>query len=177
MCDASGTTAIEFALVAAPFFLMMLGTANTGMYYFAVNTLDRGVEDASRKVRTGEAQKSNVTVAQFKTMVCSLAISQTDCMANTQIHLQFSNSWANLQQQSCLANGNLAGGTGTGTDALSTYVGTASQVVMVTACYKWSGSKAFRYNNGPLITFGNPTFTDGSLLIQSSTAFTTEPYI
>jgi Flp pilus assembly protein TadG len=154
--------------VATPFLMMMFCIVNTGMYYYSVNCLDRGIEDAARKVRTGEAQNAGLTVGQFKTMVCASATTFIDCN-NLSIKLQFKSDWAAITPESCLTNGNLAAGTGVATDLITGYVGTQDQVVMVTACYRWTTAK-----NLPFLKLGN--LGDGSMLIQSATAFRTEPY-
>ena len=59
----SGSAAIEFAMVALPFFMFVLGIIGVGLYYFTSNALEHGVEAASRKILTGEAQKGDLTVA------------------------------------------------------------------------------------------------------------------
>jgi Flp pilus assembly protein TadG len=167
--DTRGSTAIEFALVATPFLMMIFGVINTGMYYYSVNSLDRGIEDASRAVRTGEAQKAGKTVGDFKTLVCNAASGYVDC-SKVEILLQSVPEWQNLTPQACQSAGVLTTGTGTGTDLLQSYTGTQNQVVLVTACYKWETAKYL-----PFFKLGN--LGDGSMLIQSSTAFRTEPYL
>ncbi len=167
--DRSGATAIEFAMVVTPFLMMVFGIVNTGMYYYSVNCLDRGVDSAARLVRTGEAQKAGLTVSQFKTLVCNAATTYVDC-SNVTLQLQSANDWGAVVTQSCLSGGNLAPGTGVGTDSLTTFVGAKDKKVLITACYRWTTSRWLPY-------LKLSSFSDGSMLIQSSSAFQTEPYL
>ena len=54
-----------------PFFLFVLGIIGVGLYFFTQNALERGVENAARQIRTGQAQNAAMTVSQFKTMLCT----------------------------------------------------------------------------------------------------------
>ncbi len=173
--DKSGATAVEFALVGVPFLTLMFGIINTGMYFYAVNCVDRGVEDTARYLRTGEAQKGTVasltTVGQFRDMVCSKATNYITCN-NLQIRVQSAQSWNNINAISCPTAGNLAAGAITSNDNTPiTAVGTQGTVVLIVACYKWDLGKYL-----PFVHWDRQ-FSDGSALIQSSTALKIEPYI
>src|SRR5688572_16654333 len=74
-----GSAAIEFGLVAMPFLLFVLGLLGMGLYFLAGSALEYGVEAAARKIRTGEAEKGEMTVGQFRTLVCESAGSAIDC--------------------------------------------------------------------------------------------------
>ena len=56
--DDRGATAIEFAMVAMPFFMFCFGILGVGLHYFSTNSLEHAVEAAARKIRTGQAQNS-----------------------------------------------------------------------------------------------------------------------
>ena len=43
------------------------------MYFFVMNSLDKGMDQTSRLVRTGQAQKTNMTVNDFKQNICNSA--------------------------------------------------------------------------------------------------------
>ncbi len=96
-----GATAIEFAIVAVPFFMLVLGTIGIGLYFFTTNSLEHGVEAAARKIRTGEAQKSGLTVGDFKQSVCDGAGSYIDC-SKLSVLVQHASSWSALTPQSCV---------------------------------------------------------------------------
>ena len=67
----SGATAVEFALVAAPFLALLVGLFQTALVFFAGRVLDETTEQASRYIMTGQAQNANMTAAGFATYVCS----------------------------------------------------------------------------------------------------------
>jgi Flp pilus assembly protein TadG len=172
----SGAAAVEFGLVALPFLMMSFFIINIGMYYFTVNSIDKGVSDATRQILTGNAQTTNMTVGAFRTMVCTQANmggSYIDCSKLNIMITSSSVSWADLINksgaQSCTTNGNLNGSTGNVGDLLSQYTGSTSAFVFVLACYNWSGSQILPY-------WTLATLADGSTVIQSASAFQTEPY-
>ena len=66
--DERGVTAIEFGILALPFFTIILAILQTAILFLATQVLDSAVEDASRRVRTGEAQ--SFTDTQFRSYMC-----------------------------------------------------------------------------------------------------------
>jgi hypothetical protein len=54
-------------------------------------------------------------------------------------------------------------------DDLATYAGASNDIVLVTTCYKWDFA-----GKVPYINMGQ--MSDGSLMMQTATAFRTEPY-
>ena len=174
LADTSGQTGIELALVGLPFLTMMFGIINTGMYFYAMNCLDRAVEDTARYLRTGEAQKGTVanltTVGQFRNMVCSKATSYIKC-TNLQISIQKSTDWGTIQPVTCITNGALTAGVqSTDLTPIATGMGTQNTKLLIAACYKWDMGKYL-----PFVHW-DAKFPDGSALIQSSTALQIEPY-
>ena len=174
--EQSGATAMEFALVVLPFLMMIFAVINSALYFFTVNSIDRGVEDAVRQVRTGEFRFGGtvgapLNVGQFRQLICDKAKdggASIDC-SNLNILIKNNGSaWAGLTVDSCQTAGNITASTGAAADSLATYVGGKETVVMVTACYNWDLPKYL-----PLLKLVN--FNDG-LLIQSSSAFRSEPY-
>ena len=179
--DDAGTAALEFAIVSMPFLIMVYGVINGGMYFYAVNCVDRGVEDAARFIRTGEAQKGTIpggsgsalTVGGFKSLVCAQASSFIDC-SKLQILIQSSApDWAAINPMTCPTSGNLAAGAISSGDntPVATVTGTQGAHVLITACYKWELGAYL-----PFVHF-DTKFGDGSTLIQSSVALQIEPYL
>ena len=75
----SGATAVEFALVATPFFALMFAIIETALLFFADQTLDTAVSTAARLIRTGEAQQQGLGSADFKTSICNQMPGLLDC--------------------------------------------------------------------------------------------------
>lgn len=168
--DTGGASAIEFAFTAMPFLLFIFGIMMTGLQFFTMNSLEHGVESAARLVRTGQAQNSNMTVAQFKQSICQNASAPIACDSHLSVHIQQGAQWSDITPEACLKNdGTMANGTGANGDTVSTYTGAASVVVLVTACYQWDLPK-----NVPIIPLGN--MANGARLLQAATTFRSEPF-
>ncbi len=166
-----GAAAAEFAIIAVPFFLFVIGIIGVGLYFFTSNALEYGVEAAARKIRTGEAQKTALTVGAFKNLVCGAAGSYIDC-SKLRVILQHAEEWGDITPTPCLdQNGNMTGSTGSSSDSVATYTGAASEVVLVTLCYQWDLAQTFSF-----LKMGKNTDGTGPAIVQSATAFRTEPY-
>jgi len=66
-----GSTAIEFGLVAIPFFLLLFGILEIGLMLLVDALVETAASDAARQIRTGQAQEEKLTPEQFKTHFCS----------------------------------------------------------------------------------------------------------
>ena len=74
-CSAEdGVTAVEFGIVAAPFFGLLAAIFESALVFFATQGLSAAVEQAARSILTGQAQ-SNAAItsaAQFRdSLICS----------------------------------------------------------------------------------------------------------
>ncbi len=65
-----GAAAVEFALVAVPFFLLVFGMAEISMIGFAQTSLNNAVSETARQIRTGQAQKGGVSAGEIREMLC-----------------------------------------------------------------------------------------------------------
>jgi Flp pilus assembly protein TadG len=69
--DCTAITSLEFALIALPFFTMVLSTFAVGLWFFYSSSLDVGVYLAARQILTGQFQNTagsaTLTPAQFTT--------------------------------------------------------------------------------------------------------------
>ena len=55
--DKRGSTAVEFAIVAPIFLMMMFSSFEVGWFYFANSAVDAAVGDAARLIKTGQVQR------------------------------------------------------------------------------------------------------------------------
>jgi Flp pilus assembly protein TadG len=65
-----GTAAIEFAILAVPFFMLIFAVLELAIVFFINSTLNHAVSEAGRQIRTGNFQACG-TQAQFKQLVCA----------------------------------------------------------------------------------------------------------
>lgn len=190
-----GTTAIEFAIVAIPFFMFIFGLMGVSTYFFMMTSLEKGMDQASRLIRTGQAQTASakldgqtrtMTIGEFKRKICQKANSKADpstveeaastdyvsgwikCQ-DVQVFVKTFASWDQVTPQACVKNGALAINSANDSDPIEGMAGGANDIVLVTTCYKWRFASAIPYLN-----LGQTT--DGSMVMQSATAFRTEPY-
>jgi len=172
--DESGTTAVEFAIVATPFVFLLFGLVSVCLYYFADFSMENATWQAARAVRTGQLQQSTgaytgiTTNADrqkaLKKAFCDKAFLFADCTSKAVVIVQSNTGFGGISPPSCTSNGVVI------TDSAAAFsTGATSSVVLVTICYPWDfGGKL------PLFKLAN--LTSGALLMQASAAFRTEPY-
>lgn len=78
-----GSAAVEFALVAPLFFGMLFAILETGLMFFADQTLETATQDVARLVLTGQAQNGNYDAAEFQTQICNRIHALFNCNAIT----------------------------------------------------------------------------------------------
>jgi Flp pilus assembly protein TadG len=160
----------------------MLGIMTVGLQFFTSSSLDNGVAQAARKIRTGQAQKAGKTLADFRQMVCDEAGSYIKCGTNLVIHVKSEAAFADLDPPTpCLTNGALTPSAGAGADPLASSAGTASAAVLVTACYEWDFGGTLWQDIWNMLSVGpwsdgQPPRIQGKTIIRSTSTFRTEPY-
>lgn len=172
--DQSGFTAVEFAMVAMPFVMLLFGTLSVCLFYFTTFTIENAVWQASRGVRTGQFQQGVGAYATaptaedrkkaFKAALCAKSPGYVDCSKFVVFVQSNSGGFGSITQPACATDGTMTEQSKAEFDA-----GGASSVVLITACYPWSFG-------GRLPFMPLNTLNDGSLLIQASVAFRTEPF-
>jgi len=65
-----GTAAIEFAILAIPFFMLLFATLELAVIFFINSTLTHSISEAGRQIRTGNFQACG-SQEKFKELVCS----------------------------------------------------------------------------------------------------------
>jgi hypothetical protein len=132
------------------------------------------VQNAARAIRTGQLQQgqgaySGLTTnedkrAAFKAIMCSKAPTFLDCANRAVVLVQSSGSFGGIVEPNCTKDGSMV------TQSSANFnPGAASSVVLVTVCYAWQFG-------GKLPIFKISNLSDGSVLMQASAAFRTEPY-
>lgn len=62
-----GAAAVEFALIAVPFFGLLFGIIETALLFFVSTVVEHAAMEAARDIRTGEIQKGGGETAFFDT--------------------------------------------------------------------------------------------------------------
>ena len=158
------SAAIEFAMIAPVFFLLLMGIVENGLIYFAGSTLQYATDNAARYVRTGQAQGAGLTQAQFRTRICNDIAPLIACNSNLQIDLQAYSGYsaANFATPTD-SSGNLK-------SSLNNYqLGTACNVVLLRTFYIWNIIT-------PMLSPFLTDMTTGKRLISATAAFRNEPF-
>ena len=172
-----GSAAVEFAMVAAPFFMILMATIEVGVIFFAQSVLQNAVNDAARLVRTGQTgcftkDASNncqpMTVNQFRTQVCNeISTLMPSCSTPTS-DLQFDvnaypNGFTGVTNSSPLASDKSL------PNMTAFNVGNPCDVVLIRAFYKWPV-----FTPGLSFMLGN--MGGGKHLLATAAAFRNEPF-
>lgn len=74
-----GVAAVEFALIATPFFLILIGILEVAMFFAAGTVLEGGAAAASRLIRTGQLQAEADPEAAFRSALCDHVSAMIPC--------------------------------------------------------------------------------------------------
>lgn len=163
-----GATAIEFAIVSTPFLMFICALIGCALYFFIMNSVEKGMDQSSRLIRTGQAVSSKMTVDQFKQKICDGAGQWINC-SKLQIFVDHYADWGSVAPDPCVKDNAVIQNPAPGNALIAIYSGGASDIVIVTACYKWDFTAKL-----PIFKIGN--MTDGSMMMQTAIAFRSEPY-
>ncbi len=83
--DKRGLAAVEFALIATPFFFLIFGLLEICVIFIMSSVLEHGASEASRQIRTGQFQNTLAssggaqTADDFKDLICPELFGLLDC--------------------------------------------------------------------------------------------------
>ncbi len=158
-----GATALEFGLVAAPFFALLFALIEVGLVFFANFTLENAVDSAARLIRTGQAQTQGFDADKFKTEVCSQIVALFDCNNGLKIDVRNFQTFASVTLPAALdKDGKL-------TNNFVYQMGSGEDIVVVRAFYEWD--LIAKIPGAGLGNMGN-----GNRLLAATAAFRNEPY-
>ncbi|MBC7667822.1 TadE/TadG family type IV pilus assembly protein [Caulobacter sp. DWR2-3-1b2] len=153
-----GATAVEFAFVSIPFLVLVFAILELGVTFMVSLTLEAGLSNMDRTIRTGELQSTGGTAATFKAQVCEqMSWLGSGCASALHVDVRALPSFG-------------ATGAATAPNLAKTCwdPGGPGSIVLVRAYYKW-----------PIMT---PLLQDavagdpGDRMVTYSAVFTNEPY-
>jgi Flp pilus assembly protein TadG len=163
-----GTTAIEFGLLGLPFFTLIFAIIETAMLFFASQVLDSAVEDASRKVRTGQAQAASWTISNFRTEMCGYTFNLFGDCTGIKIKVSVLSNFASASTVPTVQN--CTSTTCTWDPAFESYnAGLRRQVIQVQAFYRWPLMVVLPY-------FNLKDQPDNYRLLSAMRVFRNEPF-
>jgi Flp pilus assembly protein TadG len=160
-----GVAAIEFGLVAAPLFALLIGILQIGVVFLAQQQLETAVEKSARTVLTGSVQKAGVTQAQFAAALCAnltVLFSCPQVMVDLRSAAAFSAANTSSPTFTYDADGNVS-------NTWSFETGSAGTVMVLRVMYQ------FPVVGGPL-NVGLANLGNGKRLLMATAVFQVEPY-
>lgn len=161
--DKRGVSAIEFGMLVLPFVALLFATIETGLVYFANQTLETAVGVTARLLRTGEAQGAHLDKNAFKTQICNFAGAIFDC---TKVHVDVRvvTGFGSIDLTPPLdEDGNL------NPEGLQFDGGHGGDIIVARAFYEWP-------TYATVLGFGLANTGNGKYLIAASAAFRNEPF-
>ena len=126
----SGTTAVECALIAVPFFALLTAIVQTGLVFLAQEELQTATSQAGRLVMTGQAQKQGLTAGQFQQDVCDNVAAMLAC-SGIYVNVQKFSSFGGVTPLNPVQSGNFNSAT------MNFQVGGPGDIVLVQTFYQW----------------------------------------
>ncbi|MGE0740566.1 MAG: TadE/TadG family type IV pilus assembly protein [Hyphomonadaceae bacterium] len=160
-----GSTAIEFAIVVIPFFLLTFGLAEVSMIGFVQTSLDFSVSEAGREIRTGEAQMNGVGQHEIEELLCEELTKFVilTCSGNLFLDVDRFDSFVDVDNGNPIQNSQFT------TGGFGYSPGAPSDIVVVRAYYRW---KIMTPMFEPLLSNVN----GGERILVSTMMFRNEPY-
>ena len=163
--DNSGLAAVEFALIAVPFFLLLFGLIEISLIFIISTTLEHGLTEASRQIRTGAFQQNPLsTEVTFKQDVCNELFNLLDCPGGLVLDVTTFSSFTGSSQPSRIdSNGDF--------DSTNEQfsAGSRNDIVLIRAFYEWELIT-------PVISAPLSNLSNGNRLIEAGIAFRNEPF-
>ncbi|MFN7054411.1 TadE/TadG family type IV pilus assembly protein [Hyphomonas sp.] len=159
-----GAAAVEFAMIAVPFFFMIFGLIEVCMIFIASSVLDHAVYEASRPIRTGGVQRESLDKDEFRATVCERFYNLMDC--NNLLHVDV----RTINRFGLTPNGIPTDAAGNIDPGLLTYnPGGPAEIVAVRVFYEWP---LFT----PVISRPLVNMPGNKHLLHSAAVFRNEPF-
>ena len=156
-----GAAAIEFALVAAPFLGLIFAIMETGLVFFAGQTLESAATDSARLIMTGQAYYGGYDNASgFKQQVCNHTAGLFNC-DDIQVDVKTYTSFGSYSKPNPVTDGKFDP-TKIGYDKSA-----AGDIVVVTLYYQWPIY---------LSLLGLSDLSNGQRLLVATSVFRNEPF-
>jgi Flp pilus assembly protein TadG len=159
--DEKGATAVEFGLVAFPFFFLLSAVIEASLFFFAGQMLESAVDRVGRQIRTGQLD-SSTTQAEMKTAVCSEASVLFNC-STLLVDLKSAATFSGLGDPPEVSGGELNPG-----DFGYSSPGSA-KIMRITVTYEWPVFSNY-------VASHLADLNSGNALLTAMSVFRTEAY-
>lgn len=168
--DRRGSTALEFAMLAVPFALLVFAILESCISFAGQEVMANITDDVARQLRTGQIRKANVTEATLKTMICSrLEIMVAKDCPGLEVDLREYPTFAAAAQAGFKIQDREIVLTGTDPVAFTVSPGLAESINMLRVFYKWPVMTDFMAKS-------MANLKDGNTLHFASVTWQNEPF-
>ncbi len=169
----SGATAVEFGLVATPFFALLGAIMQTAFMMWAQQNLDFALQGAARSLLTGQFQTAHSGSTDQASMLT--ALKATMCGSGKSAAFSCADLKLDVTVESSFAGTAPPQAVDPSTKGWSTVFGTHYSCAPPGAIVIATAATKFPLYFG-LLNAGLSRFSDGSALLEATTVFRTEPY-
>lgn len=160
-----GSSAVEFAMVALPFFFMMFAIIEIGMIFVTDSVLENAMIETGRLIRTGQASGSKITAEQFKAKFCSkMSVFASQCTSRATVDVREIPQFRNQ-----LPPDPMASGAAFDPSKLVYEPGQPGSLMLIRVWYR---QPLFT----PFLAQALSRLGDGATIMTASTTFRNEPY-
>lgn len=179
--DRRGVAAVEFAMIAIPFFFLIFGLLEVCVIFIMSSILEHAANEASRQIRTGQLQTdssyadADARAAEFRADLCKELYGLMSCAVNDddkadrrlKIDVQKFDSFSGTGSSTLTYNSDdRLDNSGFGFAA-----GAQNEIVVIRVFYEWD--LMVPVLSAPL---KNPNLAGNQILLQTTVAFRNEPF-
>ena len=180
--DKRGIAAVEFAMIAVPFFLLIFSLLEVCVIFIMSSILEHAASEASRQIRTGQLQTATYDTSDlstpndageaFEELICDNLYGMMSCDAKLSIDVATFSSFANTGNSSPSFNSDThaTNPNGLNNDGFDTVLGGQNDIVVVRVFYEWD--LIIPVMSAPLDNMGG----SNRRLLQATVAFRNEPF-
>ena len=163
--DKRGIAAVEFALIAIPFFFLIFGLLEICVIFIMSSVLEHGLNEAARGIRTGELQSGDgFNRDAFEEIVCAEIFELFECEGNIKLDVKTFDNFASTSNPSPIDDDGNLDLTGFDFDP-----GGANDIVVVRAFFEWNLMT-------PIMSAPLANMSNNRRLLQSTVVFRNEPF-
>ena len=169
--DKRGSTALEFAMLAIPFALLVFAILESCISFAGQEVMANATDDVARQLRTGQLQRTNVTEASIKQLICTrLQIMVAQGCPGLLVDLREYSSFSDAATASFkIVNGEIVLTQGANSMDPTVAPGLAESINMLRVFYKWPVMTDF-------LAKSMANLNDGKTLHFASVTWQNEPF-
>ena len=163
--DNRGVAAVEFAMIAVPFFFLIFGLLEICVIFIMASVMEHGLNEAARGIRTGELQSGeDFDRDAFEDIVCAEIFDMFECKGKIQLDVKTYEDFASTSNPTPIdEDGELD------TIGFEFDPGGRDDIVVVRAFYEWELMT-------PIMSAPLANLSNNRRLLQATVVFRNEPF-